>query len=162
FPYLGANVVSSTSGAPLLPESTVLDVGGVRLGVVGAATTETPQTTTGSTAGVRFTDPVAAVNRVAATLRDGQDANGEADAVVALFREGGGRWGSSCDVLAHEVGAGGAFGKIVMQTTGGVDALLTAHSHRPYSCPGPVPGQPGRTRPVVQTDPWGEQLALVR
>jgi 5'-nucleotidase len=62
---------------------------GVRLGFIGVVTTETASLVSpAGIEGITFTDPVAAVNREAALLRDGNTANGEADVIVVLAHEG--------------------------------------------------------------------------
>ncbi|MCW5952651.1 MAG: bifunctional metallophosphatase/5'-nucleotidase, partial [Propionibacteriaceae bacterium] len=77
FPYLGANVYAKGTTNPLLPEYAVIEKGGVKLGFVGAVTQET--TSLVSPAGITmldFGDPLVAINRVAAQLSDGNEANG--------------------------------------------------------------------------------------
>jgi len=89
FPYLGANVYRAGSFDPVLPEYAMLEVEGLRIGVVGAVTQETGALVNpAGVAGVEFGDPVDAVNRVAAQLTNGDAADGEADVVIAVYHEG--------------------------------------------------------------------------
>ena len=83
---------TSTSTAPRTRRSQeyeLIEVGGVTVGVIGVVTSETPSLVLPT--GVEmldFGDPVAAVNRVADELTDGNAANGEADIVVAEYPRG--------------------------------------------------------------------------
>ncbi|OLT50959.1 ExeM/NucH family extracellular endonuclease [Cellulosimicrobium sp. CUA-896] len=86
--YLGANVYDAGTQEPALPEYDVVEIDGVEVGFVGVVTEETPTLVTPSgIADLEFGDPVEALNRVTAQLQDGDDANGEADVVVALVHE---------------------------------------------------------------------------
>ena len=67
----------------------MVDVGGVDVGYVGVVTEQTPSLVSpDGIAELTFTDPVAEAEAVAADLKDGNDANGEADVVVVLTHEG--------------------------------------------------------------------------
>lgn len=163
FPYLGANVYAEGTTEPVLDEYSLHEVGDLTVGVIGVVTQETPTLVTpSSVAGIEFGDPVEAVNRVAAQLTDGDPANGEADVLVAEYHEGAGAGTPDGSTLAEEVAGGGVFAEIVEDTSAEVDVLFTAHTHKVYAWDAPVPGAPGRTRPVVQTGSYGERLGLVR
>ena len=160
--YLGANVYLKGTQTPALPEYEILDVSGVRVGVIGAVTEETPSLV--SPAGVTaldFGDPVAAVNRVAGQLTDGDPANGEAEVLVAEYHEGAGEGSPDGATLEEAVAAGGAFAAIVIETSPTVAAIFTGHTHQQYAWDGPVPGQPGRTRPILQTGSYGENVGKI-
>ena len=159
--YLGANVYLKGTQTPALPEYEILDVSGVQVGVIGAVTGQTPSLV--SPAGVQaldFGDPVAAVNRVAGQLADGNPANGEADVLVAEYHEGAGE-GLPDGTLEDAVAAGGAFAAIVNETSPTVAAIFTGHTHQQYAWDGPVPGQPGRTRPILQTGSYGGNVGKI-
>lgn len=161
FPYLGANVYEKGTTTPALQEYTTFDVAGLTVGVVGAVTLETP--TIVSPAGVStidFGDPVEAVNRVAAQLSDGDATNGEADIIVAEFHEGA-AVGEATSTLEAEVAKAGAFAEIVTETSAAVDVIFTGHSHQKYAWEAPVPGVAGKTRPVLQTGQYGENIGKV-
>ena len=73
FPILAANVVEmeSRQRPAWLKASTLIEVGGVKIGIVGAATPETPSTTTGANvAHLAFLDPLPAVEAEARRLRE--------------------------------------------------------------------------------------------
>jgi len=161
FPYLGANVYDS-NGVPVLPEYTVLNVGGETVGVIGVITQETPSLVSpAGVAGLTFGDPVAAVNRVAAQLSDGNPANGEASILIAEYHEGAGAGTPDGSSFATETSNDTAFAHIALQTSGLVDAIFTGHTHKVYSWDGPVPGDPTRTRPILQTGSYGENIGKV-
>lgn len=158
--YLGANVYRAGTTTPALPAYKVIDVNGVKVGVVGAVTKDVPSLVAGDgVAGLEFGDPVAAVNRTAAALKDGNPANGEADVVVAEYHEGATEGGDA--TLASQLALGGQFAHIVTDTSANVDAIFTGHTHQLYSWDGPVPGGTG-TRPVIQTDYYASHLGVLQ
>ncbi|MBD8078813.1 ExeM/NucH family extracellular endonuclease [Cellulosimicrobium arenosum] len=160
--YLGANVYAKGTQDPALPEYDVLDVDGVRVGVIGAVTVETPTLVTpAGIADLDFGDPVEAVNRVAAQLQDGDESNGEADVLVAMYHEGAGAGTPDGATLEDELAAGGAFASIVEDTDASVDAILNGHTHKQYAWEAPVPGDETRTRPVIQTGSYGENIGHI-
>ncbi|MEN0129745.1 MAG: ExeM/NucH family extracellular endonuclease [Brevundimonas sp.] len=160
--YLGANVYDKGTTNPALDEYKVLDLDGVRVGIIGAVTQETPTLVTpGGIADLDFGDPVAAVNRVADQLTDGDESNGEADVLVAEYHEGAGAGTPDGSTLEQEVAAGGAFTDIVTKTSAKVDAIFTGHTHKQYAWEAPVPGQAGKTRPILQTGSYGEFVGKV-
>ncbi|KQY20513.1 multifunctional nuclease/2',3'-cyclic-nucleotide 2'-phosphodiesterase/5'-nucleotidase/3'-nucleotidase [Cellulomonas sp. Root485] len=159
--YLGANVYLKGTTTPALPEYAILDMDGVSVGVIGAVTEETPSLVTpGGITELDFGNPVDAVNRVAAQLSDGDASNGEAEVLVASFHEGAGE-GLPNGTLEKELAEGGAFKDIVEQTSGAVDVIFTGHTHQQYAWEAPVPGETGKTRPVVQTGSYGEFIGKV-
>lgn len=164
WPYLAANVVERSTREPALDEYTVLDVAGVRVGVIGAVTEETPSLVApGGIADLAFGDPVEAVNRVAAELSDGDATNGEADVVVAEYHEGASAGTPDGATLEEEIAAGGAFSEIASLTSADVDVIFTGHTHKQYAWYGPAaPDTTGAwTRPIVQTGSYGENLGRV-
>lgn len=148
FSYLGANVLKA-DGTPALEPYYITEVNGTSVAVIGAVTTETPQLTDPSQlAALQFTDPVAAVNKYAAQLSDGDPSNGEAQVIVAEYHEGVNTANPASDA-------------IVSQTSADVDVIFTGHTHQEYVIDGAVPGQPGKTRPVIQTGNYGNNLGKV-
>src|SRR5262249_11258842 len=63
--------------------------------------------------------------------------------------------------IDSQVAASPVFASIVNDTSPLVAAIFTGHTHQPYAWDGTVPGQPGVTRPVVQTGSYGDRLADV-
>ncbi|WP_300430184.1 bifunctional UDP-sugar hydrolase/5'-nucleotidase [uncultured Nocardioides sp.] len=159
--YLGANVYEKGTDTPALEEYDLLEVAGVTVGIIGAVTEETPTLVAASgVADVDFGDPVEAVNRVAEQLSDGDEANGEADVIVAEYHEGATAGTPDGATLEEEIAAGGAFADIVTQTHAEVDAIFTGHTHKQYVWDAPIPGGEG-TRPVVQTGSYGENIGVI-
>jgi 5'-nucleotidase len=152
FPQLGANVYRGNDRA--LPAYDVQTVDGVRVGIVGVVTEQTASLVSpDGIAGITFRDPVAEAELVAAELKDGNDANGEADVVVLLAHEGAAteNIGSIEDLRNDPV-----FGEF-MSMSANVDVLFSGHTHQPYAFEAPIPGT-DRLRPVVQAQEYGRKL----
>jgi len=163
FDYLGANVYNVGTETPAMQEYAIIDVAGVQVGVIGAVTKETPSLVSpNGIASLGFGDPVAAVNRVAAQLTDGDPSNGEADVLIAEYHEGAGAGLPEGATLEEEVAIGGAFASIVTDTSAAVDAIFTGHTHKQYAWDAQVPGAAdGVTRPVLQTGSYGGNIGQV-
>jgi 5'-nucleotidase len=162
FEYLGANVYEKGTQTPALKEYATFDVNGVTVGVVGAVTQEVPSLVTpGGIATLDFGDPVDAVNRVAAQLSDGDEANGEADVIVAEYHAGASE-GNNDPTPADPAALGEEFNNIVNNTDAQVDAIFTGHTHMAYAWDFPIPGATGKTRPVVQTGSYGERIGQIQ
>ena len=127
--YLGANVYKKGTTTPVLPEYFEFTIDGVRVAVIGAVTQETPSLVSpGGISALDFGDPIAAVNRVAAQLSDGNNANGEADVLVASFHAGSNVTTSYPEALA----AGGEFAKMA-NLDPHIDAIFTGTPTRSTS-----------------------------
>jgi 5'-nucleotidase len=162
FSYLGANVYEKGTTKPALKEYDTFTINGVSVAVVGVVTQETPSLVSPSgISTVDFGDPVAAVNRVAAQLSDGNAANGEAQVIVAEYHEGAGANLPDTATCAQEIAADTTFGKIARTTSAAVDVIFTGHTHKEYACNGPVPGST-KTRPILQTGSYGERIGQVQ
>ena len=160
--YLGANVYFKGTTNPALPEYVIVDIDGVKVGVIGAVTEETPSLVTQSGISMLdFGDPVEAVNRVAEQLSDGDLSNGEADVLIAEYHEGAGQGTAAGGTLENQVALGGAFAEIVNNTSSLVDVLFTGHTHQAYAWDAPIPGDPANTRPVLQTGSYGVNIGQV-
>ena len=151
FPVLAANV-QAPGGQPLLPPPWVVQVGGVRVGFIGAVTRDTPSIVVPSgVAGLRFDDEANAINRAAAAL----DAQG-VKALVALVHEGGeiGAPGQPADWNDPACpGWRGDMQRMVQRITPQVDLILTAHTHQGYNCL--IDG-----RPVMQALSFGRAVSV--
>ena len=161
--YLGANVYAKGTTTPVLDEYKIITVNGVKVAVIGAITQETPSLVTPSGISMLdFGDPVEAVNRVAKEITDGQ----LADVIVAEFHEGAGEGTPNGATFEEEVAAGGAFADIVEKTSASVNAIFTGHTHKQYAWDAPIPGVSAtaalKTRPIVQTGSYGENVGQVR
>ena len=157
--YLGANVYKAGTTTPVLPEYATYTVDGVTVGVIGVDTQETPSLVSpAGISGLTFGDPVAAVNRVADQLTDGNAANGEAQVIVAEYHEGT-TLSDPPATLQDAVDAGGAFANIVADTSPKVDVIFNGHTHTSYAWSAPVTG--GGTRAVVQAASYSDKVGQV-
>jgi len=153
FPYLGANVYRD--GRPVLPGYEIVEVNGLKVGIVAAVTEETASLVTpDGIEGIEFREPVAEVNRVVAEIRD------QVDVLVAEYHEGAAQGDASGTTLDQALAQGGAFARIVTETDADVDAIFTGHTHEEYAWDAPIPGGEG-TRPVLQTGNYGENIGQV-
>lgn len=160
--YLGANVYNKGTTTPALAEYYVQDIGGVSVGVIGAVTEETPSLVNPSgIADIQFGNAVAAVQRVANQLSDGNAANGEADVVVATFHAGAttGTADSPPSTYEAEIAKGGEFAQMA-SLNANVDVILNGHTHKVYAWDAPKPG--GGTRPILQTGEYGKNVGQVQ
>jgi 5'-nucleotidase len=164
FPYLAANVTKN--GKKLFDDYAIIDVNGVKVGVVGAVTQEAPTLVApGGIKGLKFGEPVAAVNKVADQLKDGDASNGEADVVVATYHEGASEGTPDGASLKQELAAGGAFKNIVEKTSPNVAAIFTGHTHKQYAWTSTMSSKGSTTdgkRPVIQTGDYGENVGQIK
>lgn len=159
FPYLGANVYKKGTTEPVLPEYTVLEMDGVKVAVIGTVTQEVPSLVTpAGITDLEFGDPVDAINRVAAKIT----AENLADVIIVENHDGAGSGTPEGATLEEEVAAGGPFAKLVTETSADVDAIFTGHTHKEYAWDAPVPGAGGKTRPIVQTGNYGENIGQIK
>lgn len=147
--YLAANVTNSSGGipAPLAPYFVYTMPGsGVKVGIVGAVTQETPSLASpAGIAGLKFGDPVAAVNKWADYLKS----NGLADIVLADYHEG-----AAVDTsLSAATSATTVFAHIVADTDDNVAAIINGHTHMQYNW------TDSKGRPVVQANCYGAGIA---
>jgi 5'-nucleotidase len=75
FPFLVTNIVDEKSGAPIkwpnMPPTTMVEVAGVLVGILGASTEQTPYTTMPANfAGLKMSPPAKAIADTAKSLRD--------------------------------------------------------------------------------------------
>ncbi|HOB92817.1 MAG TPA: bifunctional metallophosphatase/5'-nucleotidase [Aquabacterium sp.] len=154
FPLVLANVLRA-DGQPLFAPSWVRQVGGVRVGFVGAVTRGTPGIVVPSgVAGLRFEDEADAINRSVDALQ----AQG-VKAIVAVIHEGGelprpAAPGAVADWNDRACpGFSGDIVGIVRRLSPQVDLVLSAHTHQGYNCW--VDG-----RPVMQAYALGRGLSV--
>lgn len=148
FPFLVANLTNKRTGDQVFPGSTVLDVGGVRIGVIGVTNKDTA-------AGIgielfpdyEFGDEARAINREAAKL-----AKRGVRAIVALVHQGGTATTGDCPTRS------GPIFDIVDRIDPKVDAVFSGHWHTTYSCMLSDPD--GSPRPVLSGASAGTQLQL--
>ena len=152
FPILGANVTDD-AGKPALPASTVVTVGGVRIGVIGATLRELPTVVTPEAVrGLRFGDEIAAVNQAS----DALTAQGVKVQVLVVHQGDEGAGGGPSDCSVEPNGLGSAIARGVSPA---IDAVFTAHTHQQYVCT--VTDPAGAPRPMVQGLAFGRLLSVV-
>jgi 2',3'-cyclic-nucleotide 2'-phosphodiesterase (5'-nucleotidase family) len=161
FPYLGANVEGER---PELESSSVMtNAAGVRIGFIGVVTAETGSLVApAGIEGITFTDPVAAANREAARLTDGDESNLEADVVVLLAHEGAATAATTPEACAAIAAAQDDFGRIIRDSSSAIDVILGGHTHLRVDCEYPNPGGRGSVRPVLEAAQYGTALARLR
>jgi 5'-nucleotidase len=129
FPFLAANVVGDDGKVPSwLKASIVKDVGGVRIGIVGASSANTPSTTNSlNLKGLHFLEPLDVITKEAQRLR-----KEGVSAVIVVIHEGGGCDDndlskvddlSSCKI--HDI-----FDLVKQLPEGLVDVVVAGHTHR--------------------------------
>jgi 5'-nucleotidase len=154
FPFLAANVVDAATGKPpawLGSGTTMRDVGGVRVGIIGLATPETPRTTNPlNVAGLRFL-PLAPAAKAAAERLRVQGAE-----VVVVVAHAGGRCEDlrdPNDVTACRPGEE-IFAMLNQLPPGTVDAVVAGHTHRGV-------GHFVHGTPVIETSALGRSFGLI-
>lgn len=146
FPLLSANILKSN--VPQFSAYEMFDVAGLKVAVIGATTRETPILDPRVLlCGLKFTDPVDAVNTTAANLKALPD---PPDIIVALYHEG-----------AQVPGLNNDRERVRTATSADVDVVFSAHTHETYKIDGPVPGDPSKTRPVIQSGQKGDAVSEV-
>jgi 5'-nucleotidase len=149
FSYLAANVVDAQSGKSLVPGWRIVDVKGVKVGLVGAVLKDTPSVAVASAIkGLSFLDEAEAINKVLPEMR----AKG-AQVFVVLIHEGG-HTGEAFDKTYCD-GLEGPIVGIVKKLDPAIRLVITGHSHKGYLCK--VDG-----RVVTQADAAGHLLSRIR
>lgn len=150
FPYLAANVVSKTTGRPILPPFSIQSVGGKRVGFIGVTLEGTPSIVNpAGITSVNFLDEAKTANKYAGVLRQLG-----VKSVVLLIHEGGTQAAppspndiSACDNFA------GAITPIVAELRPVFKVVISGHTHRPYVCN--LPNKSGATSLVTSAGSFG-------
>lgn len=147
--YISSNVFLKGTDDTALAPSWVKEVDGVRVGFVGAVTEELDSLVSpAGIADLEVRDIVDSVNSAAANLRDGDDANGEADVIILLVHEG------ATTVSVDSITPESALGQIVYGVGDDVSAIVSAHTHLAYNHV--IDG-----RPVVSAGQYGENMGVM-
>ncbi|WP_166973203.1 bifunctional metallophosphatase/5'-nucleotidase [Brevibacterium atlanticum] len=159
FPYSAANVYDKGTENVVdgLDEYSVIDVGGVKIAVIGVVTRDTASLVSpDGIADIDFGDPTDAVNRVAEDIEALPDEE-RPDMTVVEAHLGA----TNTESLEDAEASNAEFKKLVTETDASVDAMFTGHTHLPYAFEAPVPGEPDRTRPVIEAGSYGEYVGRV-
>ena len=153
FPFLAANIVEASTGAPpaWLHGTALRTVEGVRVGIIGLITMDTPTSTNPlNVAGLRFL-PLAPVAKAAAKQLRGQGAD-----VVVVVAHAGGRCEDLADPhdLTHCKAGEEIFSMLEELPPGTVDAVVAGHTHRTV-------GHFVNGTPVIETSALGRSFGLI-
>lgn len=152
FPHISANIVQP-SGRPLVAPSVIREYGGIKVGFIGAVTTDMPSLVVPSgIAGLRFIDEATAINAEAARLQ----AAG-VQALVAVIHEGGNTGEAGSTMEWNDAGCAARRGpifEIEKRLSPAVDVVLSGHSHQGYRCV--IDG-----RPVMQAVAYGRGMSVL-
>jgi 2',3'-cyclic-nucleotide 2'-phosphodiesterase (5'-nucleotidase family) len=130
FPFLGANIVDAATGKPIewpnVKPSTIVEAAGVKVGIIGLTTTETPRTTMAANfAGLEVLPLADTVVAEAKRLRDA------GCAVVVVTAHAGGR----CSAFANPKDTGSCVAQAEIfelaraLPAGTVDVIVGGHTH---------------------------------
>jgi 5'-nucleotidase len=130
FPFVSSNILEAATGAriawPNVPASTLIEVAGIKVGIIGATTESTPTTTMPANfAGLKMAPPAPAITEQAAALR-GQGAQ----VIIATMHIG-----SACKDVTHPDDASSCdrteelFKLLAALPRGTVDVIVAGHTH---------------------------------
>jgi 5'-nucleotidase len=126
FRYLGAGIVDSRSGSPLLPSYHVKTFQGIPVAFIGLTLKDTPTIVVpAGVAGLKFGDEAETVNALVPGLRQQG-----IEAIVVLIHEGGMPTGDYNECP----GISGPIVDIVKKLDRAVDLVVSGHTHRAYTC----------------------------
>ncbi len=133
FKYLAANVVLQ-SGGTLFPAYDIKEVGGEKIAFIGMTLKDTPSiVSAANVAGIDFRDEVATVNALVPEIR----AKGAASIVVLIHQGGFPVFTTTydgCNLAATDGGVDDPIVQIADALDPAVDAIVSGHTHRAYSC----------------------------
>jgi 5'-nucleotidase len=152
FQTIAANV-ETTGNTTLFPATAIREIGGVKVGFIGAVTKSIPTLVMSSAIqGLRFSDEVDSLNQAAAALR-----RQGVEAIIAVVHEGGEtgipgqplQWNTTTCPNAR-----GRIFDIARQLSPAIDVVFSAHTHQGYNCL--IDG-----RPVMQATAYGRGVSVV-
>jgi 5'-nucleotidase len=126
FQYLGAGIVDTRTGHPLLPSTHVKRFQGIPVAFIGLTLKDTPTIVVpAGVAGLKFGDEAETVNALVPGLRQQG-----IEAIVVLIHEGGMPSGDYNECP----GISGPIVDIVRKLDRAVDLVISGHTHRAYNC----------------------------
>ncbi len=154
-PYVAANVVRRDGQRPLLPSAVIVDLGGVRVGVVGAVTAETASLVVPERIkDLQFLAEAGPINAAVAALR----ALG-VHTVVLLIHEGlQSPTAPAPAALSLDEIHGGLAG-VIKNLDGGIDVIVAGHTHKANNLL--VPLKDGSLALVTQARSYGTAYSAI-
>jgi 5'-nucleotidase len=154
--WLGGNVVRRADRRPFLPGSALVDLDGVRLGIIGIVTAETPALVPrGRIDDLEFLPEVETINASIARLRESH-----ADAIVLLIHEGLSAPTAPQGLPLGDGEAQGRLASILARIDPGVDAVISGHTHKFTNLL--FRGRDGRPITVTQSRVDGTSYSIVQ
>ena len=149
FDYVNANVLVESTGRPLIAPYVIRELGGVRIGLIGAVLKETPTIVTPSgVAGLSFGDEADSINaRVHQLRRKG------VRAIIAVIHQGGFQSPSYTGPTDPGADVGSPIADIVSRLDDEVDLVIAGHTHAFTNAL--VPNAHGRPILVTQAYSYG-------
>ncbi len=154
-PYVAANVVRRDGQRPLLPSSVIVDLGGVRIGVVGAVTAETPALVVPERIrDLQFLPEAAPINAAVAALH----AAG-VQVVVLVIHEGlqAPLTPQPAPLAIDELR--GRLTEVLHGLDGGIDVIVAGHTHKPTNLL--VPLRDGSLTLVTEAHSYGTAYSAI-
>lgn len=149
FPFLSANIVKKGTDQPYFKPYVVLEVSGVKVGLLGLTTKFIPNwEDPKNIAELDFLDPVEVAKKYVKFLRDEE----KVDVVIVGYHGGLERDPESGEPTEELTGENQGYQ--LLQEVPGIDALLTGHQHR--SLAAMINGVP-----VTQPSNWGKALGRI-
>jgi 2',3'-cyclic-nucleotide 2'-phosphodiesterase (5'-nucleotidase family) len=137
YPILAANVVKE-DGSRLLDPYAIIEIAGLRVGIIGLATSDTTfKTHPDNVKGLSFKDPIEAAQQAVEALKD------ETDIIIALAHLG---MDQSSTVTSIDVA----------EAVDGIDLIVDGHSHTVLE-----KGQKAGNALIVSTGEYGKNLGVV-
>ena len=146
FQWLAANVVKKDTGDTLLPGTEVKKINGMKVGFIGMTLEGTPTLVDpAGVASVDFKDEVETAKKQADLLK-----KQGVKSIVVLLHEGGLQSGTyqECKGISDPILT------IARTMTADVDAIITGHTHQPYTCS--IPDPAGKPRLVTSAASYGQ------
>ena len=154
-PYVAANVVRRDGQRPLLPPSVIVDLGGVRVGVVGAVTAETAALVVPERIkDLQFLAEAAPINAAVAALR----ARGVRTIVLVIHEGLVAPLSPQVSPVTIDELRGGLAG-VLRGLDGGIDVIVAGHTHKPNNLL--VPLKDGSLALVVQARSYGTAYSAI-
>ncbi|GAA5513913.1 cell wall protein Lmo0130 [Deinococcus carri] len=154
FKWLGANVVYTAGGSNPFQPYYIENIGGARIGFIGAVLKETPTIVSpAGVAGLSFLDEATSINKYVPVLK-----SQNVDAIIVLIHQGGViKEGSTAKF--DTVGCQDLTGDIIpiaQKIDPAVSAIISGHTHQGYNCVVPDPN--GKPRIVIEGEVSGHLL----